>query len=531
MKQLLRIGISAALAGSLFSAQAQSELDALRHTQTGLSGTARAMGMGGAFHAVGADLSAATSNPAGLGFFRGSTYAGTVHFRLAQDGSQFLGQSGEGSFQRLGLSSAGIAFQSDTYSLSDSREQPSGLLSYTIAFGFNQTESYFREVKAENAFNPFSSFGEGFVDRANGTPPDRLTFLDRLAFDLLVIDTIVLRDGQSYYTAASEGKVYQTLQRREEGHRNSWYAAAGANYNDRVYFGLTLGLQSVRYDQNFIFNEADRDNLYEFYYPFDDNLFPLQLPTNEIRFQDVFSTRGNGFEARAGVIVRAADALRVGLAVQSPTYYTLTDEFRSFLTHSLTLQAGPQEFSDDTDVAQFEYTLTTPLRISGGAVLQAGKMALISVEGEWLDYGSSALRSVERSINDPGYYSFEEENARIEALYRPALNLRGGAELRLDMFRLRGGAAFHGSPLSEAASQYQDYQDLANLLSIRGGRRFLTAGAGIRQPNFYLDVAYVYQTQQDKFSPYTISNPDVFQPTVVSDIRTHQVLLTLGYNF
>ena len=44
----------------------QNEIDALRHSQSTITGTARALGTGGAFSAVGADMSSAALNPAGF---------------------------------------------------------------------------------------------------------------------------------------------------------------------------------------------------------------------------------------------------------------------------------------------------------------------------------------------------------------------------------------------------------------------------------------------------------------------------------
>ena len=51
---------------------AQGELDAYRYSQTELNGTARYLGMGGAFGALGGDISSMSSNPAGLGIYRSS---------------------------------------------------------------------------------------------------------------------------------------------------------------------------------------------------------------------------------------------------------------------------------------------------------------------------------------------------------------------------------------------------------------------------------------------------------------------------
>ena len=50
----------------------QSEVDALRYSKSQTFGTTRMMGMGGAFTALGADVSSVAINPGGIAAFRGS---------------------------------------------------------------------------------------------------------------------------------------------------------------------------------------------------------------------------------------------------------------------------------------------------------------------------------------------------------------------------------------------------------------------------------------------------------------------------
>ena len=63
---------TAALILTLQGLFAQNVDDALRYSQIFYTGTARFMSMGGAFTALGGDLSALSQNPGGLGIFRTS---------------------------------------------------------------------------------------------------------------------------------------------------------------------------------------------------------------------------------------------------------------------------------------------------------------------------------------------------------------------------------------------------------------------------------------------------------------------------
>ena len=53
-----------------FCANAQTDIDALRYSQTSIAGTARFTSMAGAFGALGGDFSSLATNPAGVAIYR-----------------------------------------------------------------------------------------------------------------------------------------------------------------------------------------------------------------------------------------------------------------------------------------------------------------------------------------------------------------------------------------------------------------------------------------------------------------------------
>ncbi|MDE5662392.1 MAG: UPF0164 family protein [Muribaculaceae bacterium] len=68
-KLLSTIALAALASGA---AWAQSAVDAYTVTPVELRGSARFVGMGGAFTSLGGDISCMTQNPAGLGLYRSS---------------------------------------------------------------------------------------------------------------------------------------------------------------------------------------------------------------------------------------------------------------------------------------------------------------------------------------------------------------------------------------------------------------------------------------------------------------------------
>lgn len=543
--------------GSLSLGWSQNEIDALRHSQQFLTGTARTLGMGGAFSAAGADLSAANLNPAGLGVYRGSSFVVSPAFSIVNTQSELLDRNQNQSATQLSLPSLGAAFTNLVYYDDGEKryEQQSGLKSYTFAFGYNQLENYRRNAVATGAYNPYSSITQSFADQAQGIPFDALPFdsYPELAFQTFMIDTIANRGGTEYFPAYSQGQIEQTFQLEESGRRNEWYAAVGGNFGDKFFLGASVNLQTVRYTNTFNFNETDVDNLYEAYDPNQDNFpgpdepgFDLEIPSNFLRFTDEFTTRGSGLGGRIGMIYRPVDALRVSFAAQTPTYLSLTDEFSTTVTHNFFDGQQNTESSLESELAEYSYSLFTPYRLTGGLMVLIKKAGFLTADVEYVDYSAAELSSGVSSINNPNFYDFDRENTRIESLYRGVLNLRVGGEARLGMFRLRAGYAYYPSPFMPEGEEYVrlnaeggDFRQLVGVEpgsvitpeTLDGARSFLTFGAGIRQPNFFLDVSLVNQRQADKFSPYSLADPNAFQPTIVNRVTRNTLTASMGFNF
>ena len=56
----------------------QGVIDALKYSQQDIRGTARYMGMAGAFGALGGDITTLSQNPAGIGVYRNSDISATI---------------------------------------------------------------------------------------------------------------------------------------------------------------------------------------------------------------------------------------------------------------------------------------------------------------------------------------------------------------------------------------------------------------------------------------------------------------------
>lgn len=505
---------------------AQTDLDAFRHSQYGLSGSARALGLGGAYTAVGGDLGSATINPAGLAIYRRSTFSISPQFLAARTNTAFLDGNDRETTSNLGLPSWGFVFTGKNY-YNDGRgrrEVEEGLKTYSFAIGANQVENYTRSVDV-TGFNTESSISDFFSERANSTGSSR-DFIDPnslagLASLTYVVDTLLNQPAQ-YYPAVNGGDIQQRLLLDESGRRNEIFLALAGNIEDFLYFGATLGIQTVRYQNSLTFEELDTEDNHEFLQNNPD--FPLESPMNEIVYDYDFSTRGTGINVKMGVIVRPTDAFRIGLSLHSPTYFNLRDEFNVSLTQNFSTLNGTFDAAAALEPGEYRYSLVTPYRASIGAMYLFGKRGFLTADVEYNDFSTASL-----SADD---YDFRFENDNIELLYTPTLNYRVGGELRFGPLNLRAGAAFMGDPFADARKQYLDYADLETVRSINsGGRMIFSGGFGFRQPNYYFDVTLINQQQEEVFTPYATVSTDIYNPAAVISASRTALLMTIGFNF
>ena len=80
----------------------------MRYSTTNFGGTARSMGVGGAFGALGADFSAAGINPAGIGFNRKREFMVTPGMSFGKSSATFYGENTQDNINRFYLGNVGL---------------------------------------------------------------------------------------------------------------------------------------------------------------------------------------------------------------------------------------------------------------------------------------------------------------------------------------------------------------------------------------------------------------------------------------
>lgn len=482
---------------------------------------------------MGADMSAASLNPAGLALYRKSDIMLTPAFRILGTKSDYLGTTQDVSTSNFSLANVGMVFSIKTNKGKDTESQDgsnSGIKNFSIGVGYNQLENFYRETTA-GGYNTYNSITDFFAEQANGIPEANLSqdTYAGMAYYAYAINPIPNSPTNEYFPSVYNGNIAQSIRIEEEGRINEWTISLAGNFDDLVFIGATLGIQSVRYQQTLRLKEEDTQNVHETY---QEGPINFDFPTTELEFIDQFSTRGAGVNGVLGVIVRPHDSFRFGLSFRTPTVLVLTDRFDAQLTHEHTLGQSNIDpvITQEIQTSVYDFNVRTPYKATLGLMYLIKKFGFITADAEMVGFSGVKLGS-EYLESDPAYYSFFDENDAINRYFKLAMNYRVGAEFRLQALRFRVGAALLGSALEEEARQYQDFNDISQVNISDNYRRVLTFGIGFRQPKYYIDASFVNQQQDTQIQPYNLSPDAVFIPTIVSSRSSNSVALSVGFKF
>ncbi len=477
---------------------AQYAEDALRYSQNFYQGTARSMAVGGAFGALGGDFSVLSTNPGGIGIYRTSEILGTLSFTPRKVTSVYNGSVADNN-------SFVMAFNNFGYVNAKRIGQGRGWKYWQFALGVNRLNNYNTNTYTQG-INRTSSRIDAYLDDAldflaNGGELDNLLNYDPYyvgpAWETYLLDTIGDENNIYLVSPVPPGGLLQSQAVETHGSTNEWFVSAGANFNDILYIGATLGLPYTRYLRTTTYFENDiADTIATF--------------DNWSVTEDLY-TRGMGVNFKIGAIVRPVDWLRIGAAYHTPTYYWgLRDTWSTYTTSDVYAISTGAWVTPDYDyyasvIGEYKYKLTTPMRFIGDLAFVIKEIGFITGEYEYANYTSAKLNA-----ND---YDFYTENQNIDNYFKATHNFRVGTEWRFSRISARGGYALYASP----------YKNNIN----DGSRQSYSGGLGYRGDNYTVDVAYVYSKSSEDYYLYTY---DGMNP-VNNKLTESSIILTFRYLF
>ena len=522
------------ITGSYLSAQTHD--NALRFSTETLDGTARYQAMGGAFGAVGADYSSLRQNPAGLGLFRSNEIQGTIAFGQNLDQATWY----EEQYKK-----GHTAFSGNMSVVLATPLRGSGL-TFNLALGFYQRQSFARTFDVSNHQVTKFSLADfaAFITPTNVSSKE---LLGKNAYGSVPAPWLaILGHGAGWTTQRPEGFYESAFNYRDKGGilgpSNSQLRVNerggiqdfdfnfGLNYSDRLYFGLGVKISALDYRMNSYYGEDFIDKDY------------LEL-ANELR------TSGSGASVSFGMIARVSDHLRLGAAIQTPTWFTLQDNYvasaESRYSRALDSEGKPLPEKDWTvkdqtpGDAAWRYQLQTPTKIvlSGAFV---GRRGMLSLDYELANYTGIQLKDT--------YGPFDNDNNLMKDYFTPMQStLRLGGELRISpQFSLRAGGYWKQTPMK--ANFDSDPKQSATIpvneagtvphYEIVGMGYGVTGGLGWRfSPSSYLDLAVVYQGQKSHMYPFPTryygDNGEQLTTPQAIQLQKHRIygVATFGFKF
>jgi long-subunit fatty acid transport protein len=489
-----RISVTILVASTLFSGLiGQTVDDAVKYSQVFYGGTARFMSMGGAFTALGGDISTLSQNPAGIGVFRTSEMTVTPQLNYINSTSNFNGTASDYLYN-FNLSQAGFV------SSLVSNKGTTGLLKLNFGYSFNKTNN-FHQSTLIHGINNTSSMADYWAAVGEGKKYYDLSGPEGIAFDTYIIDTLREANASSYGTVFSNygdnppSGYGQTVNRliSNEGFSGEHAISIGGNYSNKVFFGATFGISQLRYTSQFQHTESANSTM--------PSLF------KNFNYLDYYEDRGTGYSFKLGAIYKPVESMRIGFAFHSPVWYHIDEYFFESLSSNFT---DGSRYESSNDPLRFNYALTTPWRILGGIAIQIQKVALLSADYEFADYSMAKF-----SQTGDGY-NYSEKNNAINNTLRSVSNFRVGGEFRFNKLYLRSGYGYYGKAFAQGEDNAeQDYNSISG-------------GIGFRERNFSLDFGYTHLGSSQVYYLYPL---DSSFEAAKSNISTDQNMFTLTFGF
>ena len=452
---------------------AQNINDVLRYGIEEGQGTARFQAMGGAFGALGGDLSALNVNPAGSSVFSYSQFTVTGSNYNRNNDALYGSSTRNAEINSLELNQVGGVFVF--------KSPNSPWKKIALAVNYDLVDNFDNEFIAsgnstEGIDNYFLNFAEGvpfgdlllgqgeFLEQAYLRIGETQGFADQQAFlgyfgGIINPTDIDDQTGTSYLSNAIYDNVNQTYIQTTNGYNSKFTLNFSGQYQESLHIGASLNFHSLLYERLTSFSENGYDPT-----------SPIQFST----FENLLRTEGEGFSFSVGAIARLNESIRIGGSYQSPTWYRLRDDTSQRINSDLA--------DDDIDFINFniinlfeEYRIQIPGKVTGSAAIVFGKDGLLSFDYGYQDFSQAELRPT----TDP---AFAAENDFIASQLGAVNSYRFGGEYRVERVSLRGGYRIEESP----------YVDSDLIGDLEG----FSAGIGYDFGGSRLDLAYS-RTEQD----------------------------------
>ena len=524
---------------------AQDAFDVLQMSQTDLRGTSRFQSMAGAFGALGGDLSVLTQNPGGIGVYRNSDLG--ITFSVDRNSTTAgVDKMTETRFKVNNVGYVGVIRL-------DSESVPN----LNFGFTYNRIKSYDRHYVGGVGSIPTSMsnyIADAFVNVQGYTVDDLYAYDDVnpyfvnyapwaaiTTFDMPTKTYgsvgIINANGdymQGLFGPETTGNAYYEVD--ERGHADEYNIAFGGNIANKVYFGLDFGILDLDF-RSYQSYEEDLD--YAYVMLDDKDLFTSEISNHNTRanwgLYNYLHSEGTGVNFKFGLIWKPVQALRIGAAFHTPTYYDMRDTYyveadlRAYQDNDM-LYSAKKGSNDGYDYSS-TYTIKTPWRFMGSLAGIIGTKGILSMDYEYV--ANETMR-----IGDDRNNDYADVTDNVKTYFKPTHIIRVGGEYRVNpSWSLRAGYSYKTTQVEKGVDNY-DY----NISTVGTNPTYqydnnvhhITCGVGYRYKSFYTDLAYIHQIRESVYNAFSPINDEFgYEPNISADVKdaNNRFSLTLGMRF
>lgn len=492
---------------SISISNAQGITDGLRYSTESNLGSARFTALSGAMGALGGDFSAMSKNPAGSAVFLNPNVSISGIYMDRENTSSYFNNSERSFDNNIAFNQVGGVFVFQNFG------KDSKLKKITLGVNYELTNDYHNSIFfSGTGTNTIADF---FLSQAQGillgqleTLPgesvsDLYQYLGEtsgvraqnafLGYQGYLFDPVDPGDPQNtgYISNVAGDRFAHRYLMLTKGTRNKFTINVAAQVTNNFYFGANINTYSLDYRKQDLFIETN------------DNIGSL---INGIGFENQLNAYGDGMSLQIGGIARLANNFRFGLALDSPTWFRITEETSQYLeTRRKVNGRNNIVIVDPQTINVFEdYTLRTPGMVTASAAYIFNQNGLISLDYSYKDYSSMKFTP------DNNAY-FNVLNQSIGTVLKGASVFRAGGEYRINAISLRGGFHYEESP-------YKTDGRWGDLIGF-------SVGAGYNFGNFNIDLAYSRSEQKKDIALYgTVFDGQARTNSVYND-------LILSFNF
>lgn len=497
-----------------FIGYSQSESSAvhLAGEPEGVAGSARYQSMAGSMGAMGADYSATNINPASIGIFRNEgKLSFTFSLRNAQESALWYAN------KAIGKRDLSPRFDEISYMSSWKKSVGVGL---SYGFAYQRIASFDRNISVLGNMNgqgsSFADYVAGTMNRSKGDRdvswPNSTYTQDGAYADNPWLFVLGVRNG---WVNSVNGEGYTFFSNYRANENSDLTAGLSANYDlrekgylDRYGFSLSFTPQN-NLNMGLSFNVMSLKNslnasFFEEHRPDNDNNKENLLLENSI-----YST-GAGIELGFGIIYEFVSGFRLGAALYTPTYYTITQDFYARAKSNV---AGNIHEDTTPNDGGTKFSVNGPLRFTISTAYVFGKRALVN-----LDYQASLLNTVRLSYYDEIGSSdvYRVDNSAIKEDFSVRHNIRLGAEINAtNRLAFRAGLAYATSGINkdllngDRPTREIFVDGLAPSYTLLDYVATFATGLGYKlTPHWAIDFALSYNSVHSKvFAFPTVSDP------------------------